>query len=227
MRLRSVVADRPKVLAPIDRKPFLAHLLDQLAAQGLRRVVLCTGYLGEQVQACFGHEYRGMRLSYSRESRPLGTGGALRQALPLLASETVLVLNGDSYCRADLARALDFHRTRRARATVVLAHVDQGKRYGRVQLAADGRILAFCEKGGDEGAGWINSGIYWFEHSVLAALPTREPLSLEREILAAGPDQGLYGFPQSGPFLDIGIPEDYARAERFLEEIHEAPFAVA
>jgi len=220
-RLRSVVADRPKVLAQVSGKPFLAHLLDQLVAQGISKVVLCTGYLGDQVQAFFGESYRGIHLYYSREDHPLGTGGAIVQALPLLTSETILVLNGDSYCRTDFQASMDWHRRRRARGTLVLAHVEQGDRYGRVQTGADGSIEKFCEKGGAQGPGWINSGIYWFERAALVDLPAKGVLSLERDVLAVWVGQGLYGFSQPGPFLDIGIPEDYARAERFLATLHE------
>ena len=222
-RLRSVVANRPKVLALVGGKPFLAYLLDQLAAQGLSQVVLCTGYLGDQVQAYFGESYRGMHVLYSFEDRPLGTGGAIVQALPLLASETILVLNGDSYCRTDFQASLGWHRQHRARGTIVLAQVEQVSRYGQVQTGPDGSIAKFCEKHGAQGPGWINSGIYWFERAALADLPLREPLSLEGDVLAAWVGQSLYGFSQAGPFLDIGIPEDYARAERFLAAISESP----
>jgi NDP-sugar pyrophosphorylase family protein len=220
-RLRSVVADRPKVLAQVGEKPFLAHLLDQLVAQGLSTVVLCTGYLGDQVEAFFGESYLGIHLSYSREDQPLGTGGAIIQALPMLQSETLLVLNGDSYCRTDLQVSLAWHRQKQARGTLVLAQVAQVGRYGQVQTDAEGRIEKFCEKGGAEGSGWINSGIYWFERAALAKFTAGQSLSLERDVLAAWVGQGLYGFAQKGPFLDIGIPEDYARAEHFFSNLHE------
>jgi NDP-sugar pyrophosphorylase family protein len=222
-----VVADRPKVLAPVGGKPFLAYLLDQLLTQGIAQVVLCTGYLGDQVQAFFGDNYRSLHLFYSPEDLPLGTCGAVMQALRLLTSETILVLNGDSYCRTDLSASLSWHRQHRARGTLVLAQVEQGGRYGQVQTAADGSIEKFCEKGGAAGAGWINSGIYWFERSALLGLPAKKPLSLERDVLAVWVGQGLYGFPQPGPFLDIGIPEDYARAEQFLAVLNQPRSAIS
>ena len=226
-RLRSVVADRPKVLAPLGGKAFIAYLLDRLAAQGIKKVVLCTGYLGEQVQDLLGDDYRGMQLVYSREENPLGTGGAMVQALPQLTGKTILVLNGDSYCATDLRASLQWHLARRARSTLVLAHVEQVARFGRVELATDGRILRFCEK--DPAAtkgGWINSGVYWFEREFLAGLPTGRPLSLEKEVLGSWVGGGLYGYEDHGKFLDIGVPEDYARAERFLAEVH-APLMAA
>src|SRR5687768_5619957 len=103
-RLRSVISDRPKVLARVLDRPFLTYLLDQLAAAGLNYVILCTGYLGEQVKAEFGTSYSSLRLAYSQEMVPLGTAGALQLALSLIPSETVLVLNGDSFCEVDLQR---------------------------------------------------------------------------------------------------------------------------
>jgi D-glycero-alpha-D-manno-heptose 1-phosphate guanylyltransferase len=220
-RLRSVVADRPKVLAPLGGRPFITYLLDRLAQQGLKTVVLCTGYMGEQVRETLGDEYRGMSLRYSQETEPLGTGGALVQALPLISSPTILIMNGDSYCDTDLRASYEWHHDRESRATLVLAHVNDGGRYGRVELGANGRICGFREKNpAYTGGGWINSGIYWFQRDVLAALPAGRAFSLERDILGAWPGAGLNGFRDYGRFLDIGVPEDFARAERFLAEVH-------
>jgi len=215
-RLRSVVADRPKVLASVAGKPFIEHLLNQLADQGISKVVLCTGYLGNLVEEYFGDKHREISLVYSKEDRPLGTGGAIFNALPLLSSDTVLVLNGDSYCKTDFRASLDYHRQKQARATLVLVRVKDGSRYGRVDFAVDGLIEKFCEKNGLPTAGWINSGVYWFERSELAKLPPKSPLSMELDVLRAWVGQGIYGYTQTGPFLDIGIPEDYSRAEHFM-----------
>jgi NDP-sugar pyrophosphorylase family protein len=226
-RLRTVIADRPKALAPVAGKPFLAHLLDQLSGQGVRQAVLCTGYLGDQVEACFGRNFHGLTLAYSSEERPLGTAGAIRHALPQVDSDPLLVLNGDSYCETDLAASLAWHCQRRARATLVLAHVDEGSRFGRVETAADGRIVAFQEKSGAENPGWINSGVYWFERSIFASLPSGQPCSLERDLLAVWRGPGLYGYRQPGRFLDIGIPQDYARAEEFLAGVAAPAAALA
>jgi NDP-sugar pyrophosphorylase family protein len=221
-RLRSVVADRPKVIANLGGRPFIAYLLDRLAVHGIRQVVLCTGYLGDQVQNLLGDQYQGMQLLYSREEQPLGTGGAIVQALPMLTSRTVLILNGDSYCETDLRASFEWHQAREARATLVLAHVEQSARFGRVEIGADGRIECFCEKSlTDTGPGWINGGVYWFEREVLSVLPTGRQLSLEREVLGSWVGEGLYGYRDYGRFLDIGVPEDYVRAERFLSEVHK------
>src|SRR5262245_1101203 len=159
-RLRSVVADRPKALAKVQGRPFLAYLLDQVAAAGIKRVVLCTGYLGEQVQGTFGDTYKALRLAYSQESSPLGTAGALRLALPVLESDAVLGMNGDSFCETNFSTFWTWHCMREADATLRLTEVANTRRYGRVQVDANGRVLGFDEKGDTNGPGWVNAGIY-------------------------------------------------------------------
>jgi len=214
-RLQSCVADRPKALAPIDGEPFLHRLLDQLAAAGCRRAVLCTGHLAEQVEREFGAEHEGIELVYSREPSPLGTGGALRHALPLLRDQAALVVNGDSFCDLDLAA---FVATARAGGNVpalVATSVDDTGRYGALTIGVDGMVQAFGEKSG-AGPGWINAGIYWLPARVLALLPPRQPLSLERQVLPELLPHGVRAFATQAPFLDIGVPADYAAASAFF-----------
>ena len=177
-RLRSVVADRPKVLAEIRGRPFLAYLLDQLAAAGVRTVVLCTGYLGEQVRAAFGDSYNSLSLVYSQESSPLGTAGALRLALPLFKAETVLVMNGDSFCETDLRAFWAWHQARGANATLLLTKVPDTKRYGRVDVDDDGRVLRFDEKDDKREPGWINGGIYLLNRRLLLTIPSESKIAL-------------------------------------------------
>jgi NDP-sugar pyrophosphorylase family protein len=218
-RLRSAVSDRPKVLALVQRRPFLAYLLDQLGAAGVRQVVLCTGHLGEQVQATFGDCYGDLRLSYSQETSPLGTGGAARAALPSLASDPVFVLNGDSFCRADLPAMLTGHRARSAEATLLLVSVPDTKRYGSVRVDPSGLLAGFDEKGGDGGPGWINGGVYLINRRRMETIPSGRAVSIEREVFPAWIGHGTYGFPSEGPFLDIGTPESYAAAESFFAQM--------
>ncbi len=215
-RLRTAVSGRPKVLAEVRGRPFLAYLLDQLVAAGLQQVVLCTGYLGEQVQASFGSTYRGLRLAYSQEPAPLGTGGAIRLAQPLILSETALVLNGDSYCDTDLSDFWHWHRACDGEATLRLANVPDTARYGGVQVGVKGQVVRFSEKGITGNAGWINSGIYLLGHSFLNAIPEGRPVSLEHEIFPAWVGRGLYAYEREGRFLDIGTPESYLAAETFF-----------
>src|SRR5262245_39674064 len=139
-RLRPVVADRPKVLTDVAERPFVTYLLDQLATAGLREVVLLTGYRGEQVYEALGETYRGMRLRYSQEESPRGTGGALRAGLDYLDTTTVLLVNGDSFCDLEMAEFWRFHAGCRAEVSLALARVSDTSRYGRVRLAAQDQV---------------------------------------------------------------------------------------
>ena len=215
-RLRAVVADRPKVLAEVRGRPFLTYLLDQVAGAGVRETLLCTGYLGEQVRGAMGDSYRGMRLAYSQEASPLGTGGALRLAAPLLRSSCVLVLNGDSYCQADLGELWRRHCESQAAATILLARVEDTRRFGQVQTDEGGRVLRFEEKGGEGGAGWIYAGVYVMDRGILDSIPAGRAASLEKEVFPAWIGRGLCGHRGGGRFLDIGTPESYREAEEFF-----------
>jgi NDP-sugar pyrophosphorylase family protein len=220
-RLRSVVADRPKVLAEVSGRPFIEYLLDQLVLAGVKTVVLCTGFLGEQIEKRLGDAYQGLQLLYSRETSPLGTGGALRLALPLLNSESVLVMNGDSYCDARLDAFAVWHEARESLATILLTETDDTRRYGRVETSSDGQILRFQEKANTDGPGWVNAGIYLLRREVIASVqPPNKSVSIEREIFPRWIDHGLYGYRSEGRLWDIGVPDAYARANaEFLNSI--------
>jgi D-glycero-alpha-D-manno-heptose 1-phosphate guanylyltransferase len=223
-RLLPALDDRPKVLAPVAGRPFLTYLLDMLRAASVRRVVLLTGYRGEQVEAALGQYYQGMTLVYSAEPSPLGTGGALRAALPQLDTSRVLLLNGDSYCAMDLGAFADFHRRKGADASMALTHVDDAARYGRVETTAEGRVTAFVEKQTASGPGWINAGVYLLERELIKEIPVGRPVSLEREILPVWIESKMiYGHRRARPFLDVGTPESFLSAAAFMQKILKAP----
>lgn len=215
-RLRSQVDDRPKVLAEVRGRAFLSYLLDQLAAAGLRSVVVCTGYMGDRVRAEFGDSYGPLRLRYSQEDAPLGTAGALRLARHLLESDPVLVMNGDSICRADLEAFRIWHREKQAEASILLTEVPDTGRYGRVTVDEAGALIAFEEKQNAGGPGWINAGVYLLSDRLIRAIPSGRAVSLEREVLPDWIGKRLFGHRSEARFLDIGTPESYARAERFF-----------
>jgi histidinol-phosphate phosphatase family protein len=217
-RLRAAVADKPKVLAPVSGKPFLAYLLDHLERYGFQRVVLCTGYRHEQVHAAFGKQNHNLQIDYSVETAPLGTGGAIRNALDQFASGPVLVLNGDSFCPFDLGLYLSWHRAQKSRTSLALISVPDAARFGRVQVRPDGAIERFDEKDpGATGPAWINAGVYLLSRELIQAIPPGRAVSIEREVFpAAIGDGGLNGYRVEAPFLDIGTPESFALAEAFL-----------
>lgn len=202
-RLRDVVPDHQKVVAPVAGKPFLYRLLDQIADAGIQRVVLCAGYKSEQVQQ-IGASYRGMTLRYSIEDKPLGTAGAIRNA----GLETpVIVMNGDSFCDVDLKQLI-------APNTIVVREIPDTSASGRVEFDAEYRITRFTEKG-QTGSGWINAGIYLLNQEFLDSIPAG-PCSIERQVFPAWVCR-LKAFPTHGRFLDIGTPETYAAAQRFFQ----------
>lgn len=212
-RLRATVGDRPKVLAEVRGRPFLAYLLDRLSDAGIGEIVVSIGYRGGDVRAAFGNAYRGRPLRYAEETSPLGTAGALSAVVPQLRSDPVLVLNGDSCCEVDLADLWRWHAARAARGTICLTRVADTRRFGRVTVDDGGVVERFVEKGDSEGAGWINAGVYVFARAVLAAIPPDRPVSLEREVLPAWIGRGLYGRCVDGRFIDIGTAESYSAAQ--------------
>jgi D-glycero-alpha-D-manno-heptose 1-phosphate guanylyltransferase len=215
-RLRPVVTDRPKVLAEVNGRYFIQNLLDQLISVGFKRVVLCTGYMAEAVHEALGDRCDGADLLYSAEPQPLGTGGSLRLALPLLASEPVLVMNGDSYCDVDLKLFLEHHQTCNAAVSLAVARISDTARFGLVELGQDNTVMRFTEKTGRQEAGFINAGLYLVNRSVIEAIPPATNVSLERDVFPALIEKGLYGFPHVSRFIDIGIPDDYYSASSFF-----------
>lgn len=216
MRLRPVVSDRPKVLAPVKGKPFLAFLLAQLDRAGFRDVVMCVGYLGNQIQAEFGVKFGRMRLYYSVENEPMGTGGAIRIALPFLKSDPVIVINGDSYCHVNFRDLLKYHLMQKAEATLTLVKVAQVNRFGKVSFDVAGAVTEFHEKG-ERGSGWINGGVYALSKSALQLIPQGENISLETQLFPELVSRGLFGYRCHAPFLDIGTPKAFAIADKFFD----------
>lgn len=218
-RLRAVVHDKPKVLAEIMGKPFLTFLLEQLITAGAQEVVLCTGYLAGLIREELGDIYKSIRITYSEESKPLGTAGALRLALPLIKSNIVLVMNGDSYINADLNAFREWFLEKNPAAALLLSKVHDTGLYGKVELGKDSRIKRFEEKGGKAEPGWINAGIYFLKKKLIETIPARKVYSLERDFFPALIGDGLHGYVCSAKFLDIGIPESYSQADAFFTKV--------
>jgi NDP-sugar pyrophosphorylase family protein len=220
-RLRSVVSDRPKVMASVADRPFLTRLFDQLLSAQITEAVVSTGYMAEQLEEAIGDSYKALRIRYSREARPLGTGGGVRLALEKTASDPVFVLNGDSFCAVDLREFCRYHRAKGARASVVLTRVEDTSRFGQVKIDERGSVVEFVEKGAAKSTGWINAGIYCLNRDVIEPLPPGKAISLERDVFPGLIQAGLFGFPGGGEFIDIGTPESYKKAQAFSFETPE------
>lgn len=217
-RLRPVVSDVPKPMAPVAGRPFLELLLDGLVRGGVERVVLSVGHLAHVVREHFGADYRGMEIAYVEEGRPLGTGGGLRAALAAVRGEWALVANGDTWLELDHRDLRAHHEAaRRAdpglRITMVLQHVVDASRYGAVTVE-EGRVVRFRSTGAS-GPGWINGGTYYLATALLEEPGLPERFSFERDFLE--PRLGRLrplAYEVRGRFIDIGVPEDYERAQQ-------------
>ena len=219
-------------MAEVLGRPFLYHILDRLARLGITQVVVCTGYMAGQLEAAVGPEYRGMAIAYSREDEPLGTGGALRLALSRHPARLALALNGDSLVEADLAAYLDWFGRQAFEAALLLVAVDDSARFGRVEVEegvgqgvdgqnvnGSGRVLAFREKG-LAGPGLINAGVYLLRPGALSGIQPGTSASIENAVFPQLAQAGtLGGFQVRGRFLDIGTPESYIAAGRFLRGV--------
>lgn len=211
-RLRSVVPDLPKPLAPVAGKPFITYLLDNLIQQGVKEIVLSVGYKHEAFSEQLGSTYRGIPLNYSIESSPMGTGGAIKQAMAITNTKSAMVLNGDTFLDIDYGAFYSAFRQSGSLVGMCIRHVEDTMRYGRCEIE-DGVVLGFGEKGFG-GSGYINAGIYLIDRNIFCAFPSPNgAFSFEAEFLVPFA-QGLrpMAFDCDGYFVDIGIPEDYNKA---------------
>lgn len=216
-RLKHVVPNLPKPMAPVAGRPFLEILLVSLASKGFSRVVLSLGFMAEKVVAHFGGQFAGMELVYEIENIPLGTGGAVRQALERCCTDHVFVFNGDTYLdleRPDVEAQWHMHHV----PIIVGREVVDTARYGRLSTV-EGRVVGFSRKG-IAGPGLINAGCYVLPVSILDEFALGQPFSLEADFLANMVGRQRFDlFVTQGHFIDIGVPEDYARAQTELAGI--------
>lgn len=220
-RLRSVLPQAPKILAPIGAgKTYLDALLAVLARQGAKRVILSLGHLAEQVIAhCAQHKVDGLEIVFSVETEALGTAGALRLASRQITSNPALVMNGDSWTPCDLNAFLAEHQRMQAPLTLLCVAVADASRYGTVTCAAEGAITGFHEKNGAQhGAGLVSAGIYAFSRAALNKLVEMPGSSLEKDFFEKQ-TLGARAVITTNSFIDIGTPETFAQAGDFFKEL--------
>lgn len=222
-RLRSVVPSAPKPLASMGDVSFLELLVRQIRTQGIRRLIMCSGYLADQIEAKFGDGRAwDVTIEYSREQQPLGTAGAINQVRPLLRDAVdFVVMNGDSFLDADFGKLVDFRRLHKSLVSLAIVQVENAGRYGTVSVGPDMRVIGFNEKTGISAAGLINAGIYVFDRTIFDYI-SDGPSSLERDVFPRILERGIYALQQEGLFIDIGTPEDYARARTLFEQLSAA-----
>jgi len=220
-RLRSAVPDLPKCMAPVARRPFLFYVINYLRSQGINHFIFSLGYKHEVIEAYLQDQFSTLDYQCVIEDEPLGTGGAIRLACGAATTENVIVTNGDTLFKADITALLAVHTVQQADCTLALKPMQQFDRYGVVDLDSNGRITAFNEKQFYE-KGLINGGLYAINRQRFLQQSFPEKFSFEKEYLEAQfAGDNFFGVEQDNYFIDIGIPEDFNRAQA---EFAKAPF---
>lgn len=219
-RLRSVVSDLPKPMADINGKPFLEYLLYFLNNQGCHHCVLSVGYKHEIIKNYFGNQYLNMKLDYAVEEEPLGTGGGIKNSLRFISQDNFFLLNGDSFFDVNLSELAEFHIQNHAAITLSVKEMLHVDRYGTLKIEKD-KITQFNEKKIIE-QGFINAGVYAVSKNIFdEKYINKDKFSFEKDILEAYVKSlPFYAFISDGYFIDIGIPEDYQKAQSELKEIN-------
>lgn len=223
-RLRSVVTDIPKPMAPVAGRPFLDYILYYLKAQGVTRVVMAVGYKWEVIKEHYNNPDNalGLEIAYSVETEPLGTGGAIFKAAELINGGNFFIINGDTSFGVDLKHLMHFAVEKNAGIAIALKQVADSARYGSVKLNNDSRILTFVEKGADgsNGSVKINGGIYLMQKSLVEQFSFPQKFSFEVDFLQQHMgDMLVYGETYDEQFIDIGIPEDFYYAQELFKNV--------
>lgn len=214
-RLRQVVSDRPKTMAKINQRPFLDILIDHVSSYGFKRFILCTGYMADVIKNYYTAQNVPQEILFSNENKPLGTGGAVKNAEDIIQSSPCLVMNGDSFCSVNLLQFFDFHFKKGALLSMVVVEAENPKDYGVISIDDSQRIIQFKEKRDDKKA-YINAGTYLFEKDILSLIPPNTKYSLEYDLFPKLAGKEFYGYLTQEKLIDIGTPEQYKEGERFF-----------
>jgi D-glycero-alpha-D-manno-heptose 1-phosphate guanylyltransferase len=220
-RLRPVVSDVPKCMAIVGDKPFLYYLIEFLKKSGIEHFIFSVGYLHEAIEEYLSSNYKELNYSISLETEPLGTGGAIQLAINKTIERNILVCNGDTFYNVDINRLSEFHFQKKAACTLSLKRMENFDRYGVVELNDDSSIKSFKEKQFYK-QGLINGGMYALNTQEFLQEPLPQKFSFEKDYLEKkvhSPNHRIFGIEQDGYFIDIGIPEDYEKAQKELPAV--------
>jgi D-glycero-alpha-D-manno-heptose 1-phosphate guanylyltransferase len=219
-RLQSVVSDVPKPMAPVNGEPFLNYQLLYLKHYGVKNIILSVGHLHEKIENYYGTDFKELNISYVVEKQALGTGGGIRLALEHCNAEYVLALNGDSFFGINLQDFCKQHCDEKATFSLALRRVEDASRYGTILTNNLHNVISFKEKSGKQEAGTINAGMYILNKNVfLEHTPSGQNFSIEKDFFETKTSQlAIKGFEAEGYFIDIGIPEDYNKAQSDFKE---------
>jgi D-glycero-alpha-D-manno-heptose 1-phosphate guanylyltransferase len=217
-RLRKIISTKPKPLVPINKKPFLEYQIKFLKFCGITDILLCTGYMADQITAYFGDGQNfGVSIKYSYENKPLGTGGAIKNAEKLLDDQFIL-LNGDSLFLIDLQSMINFHKKNNANCTIAITTKKDESRYGNIKIK-NHTIESFKEKTGQR-TNHINCGIYIFEKKSFQWNILPEKFSLEDDFFPNFvKSYDVLGFESNSYFIDIGTEKSYTKFQNDLKNL--------
>ena len=218
-RLQKVVSNLPKPMAPVNGDPFLNYQLKYLKHFGIKRIIFSVGYLAEKIQDYYKTNFKGLEITYVTEDIPLGTGGGIRLGMEQCEDDFALVLNGDSFFDVDIHAFFKLHINERAQFSLALRNVKNASRYGTIETDDNDRIISFKEKTNTEKEGRINGGTYILNKELyLKNTPPGSNFSIEKDVFEQQLENLIIkGFEFSAYFIDIGIPEDYLKAQDDLK----------
>lgn len=213
-RLKQITGSLPKPMAPVNGRPFLEYVLDYLELYSVKKVILSVGYNHDVIKNHFKNRYKYINIDYAVEETPLGTGGGIRQAMNLIEGKRAIILNGDTMYRVNLGKLYDFTQVQKANIAICLREVTDVSRFGAVEMNERAIITSFREKGEVSGSGLINGGVYAINKEYFFGLDLPEAFSIEKDVFEKiYSSQPIYGMRCNQFFLDIGIPEDYQKAQ--------------
>ena len=219
-RLKTIISDLPKPMAPIMNVPFLTYQLNYLKHFGIKKVIFSVGYLSEKIIAHYNQSFENISIEYSIEKNPLGTGGGIRMAMSNLKEDLVLILNGDSFFDLDIEQFYNLHLEQKSDFSLALRYVNNSERYGNIEFNSSNQITSFIEKNQLNQSGYINAGVYILSKKLY--LQNTKPninFSIEKDFFEKQLNQLIIkGFEFKDYFIDIGIPEDYLKAQDDFKE---------
>lgn len=210
-RLNHIVSSVPKPMAPVNDRPFLVYILDYLAKHNFKKIILAVGYKSECIKDYFKNSYKNMEIIYSNEDVPLGTGGAIKKAISKCESEKIFIFNGDTFFDVDLKEMDKINRELESDITIAVKQMFNYDRYGSVFLNEYREVIKFSEKKHTE-KGFINGGVYLIDKAIFNNI-YEDSFSFESDILESLKYK-ISAFESEGYFIDIGIPDDYEKAQK-------------
>ncbi len=220
-RLRSTIGQAQKTMATVGDEPFLNKILRYLKQQGFERVILAVGFQAQEVENYYRKNDLGLSIEFSKEEKPLGTGGAIKNAQTFVQSDRFFAMNGDCFCALDYKAFLNFHLTKKNRATLSVSRIADSRDYGTILLGEGDVIKGFEEKKDVPGGGFVNIGAYCFEKQIFDLMPTGK-FSIELDFFPRLPSElgnRFSGFVVDNEFLDIGTPDRYSNAEEIIRKV--------